>query len=80
MLLRDVNVELQMYFIVYEGHSPATGHATKQDRNHNIFENNSDLLNCFFFLYVLFVVYFCGKQNHISCEINFLCFLKMESN
>lgn len=49
MLLRDVNVELQMYFIVYEGHSPATGHATKQDRNHNIFENNSDLLNCFFF-------------------------------
>lgn len=49
MLLRDVNEELWMYFIVYEGHSPSTGHPTKQDRNPNIFENNSDLLNWFFF-------------------------------
>lgn len=80
MLLRDVNEELWMYFIVYEGHSPSTGHPTKQDRNPNIFENNSDLLNWFFFLYVLFVVYFFGKQNHVSCEINFLWFLKMEFN
>lgn len=44
MLLRDVNEELQMYFIAYEYHNPATGHLTKQDRNPNIFENNSDLL------------------------------------
>lgn len=81
MLLRDVNEELQMYFIAYEYHNPATGHLTKQDRNPNIFENNW-FIKSGFFLYVLFVVNtrFCGRQNHISCEVNLLWFLKMESN
>lgn len=54
VFLRDVNEQLQMFFIAYEGHSPATGRLTKQDRNPNIFENNSDLLKLGFFLYVLF--------------------------
>lgn len=49
IFLRYVNEQLQMYFIAYEGHSLATGHLTKQDRNANIFENNSDLLKLIFF-------------------------------
>lgn len=74
----DVNEELQMCFIVYGGHKQATGHLTKQDRNPNIFENNLNLVEVFF-LYVLFVTCFCGKQK-VLCEVNFLGFLKMGSN
>lgn len=49
MFLRAVNAELQMYSIACEGHSLATGHLTKQDKNPNIFENYSDLLKVLFF-------------------------------
>lgn len=76
VFFRDVNEEFQMYFIAYECQSPAIGHLTKQDRNPNIFENNSDLLKLVFFSICSICMYFCGKQNHISCEINFLWFFE----
>lgn len=62
VFLRDGNEQFQMYFIAYEGQSPAMGPLTKQDRNPNIFENNSDLLKFGFFLYVLFVCISVGSR------------------
>lgn len=58
VFFRDVNEEFQMYFIAYERQSPAIGHLTKQDRNPNIFENNSDLLKLGFFFYMFYLYVF----------------------
>lgn len=64
MFLRDVNEELQMYFIAYECHNPATGHLTKQDRNSDIFENYSNLLKVFFSY--MFYLYYISVGSRIT--------------